>query len=117
MNTSSTPVNLREAIKSLDSLPTLPLIAQKLLALKTDTDEGQKQLLLLIEQDPANTGKNYRPGECADIRIFTQDQLNFRGRHRARHKPDKISCYRHRRHVAKSRFLDRHPQHARPVDA
>lgn len=52
MNTSSTPVNLRVAIKSLDSLPTLPLIAQKLLALKTDTDEGQKQLLLLIEQDP-----------------------------------------------------------------
>ncbi|HUX91258.1 MAG TPA: HDOD domain-containing protein [Gallionellaceae bacterium] len=52
MNTSSTPVNLREAIKSLDSLPTLPLIAQKLLALKTDTDEGQKQLLLLIDQDP-----------------------------------------------------------------
>jgi len=28
MNTSSTPVNLRVAIKSLDSLPTLPLIAQ-----------------------------------------------------------------------------------------
>lgn len=52
MTTSSTPVNLREAIKSLDSLPTLPLIAQKLLALKTDTDDGEKQLLLLIEQDP-----------------------------------------------------------------
>lgn len=52
MNTSGTPVNLRVAIKSLDSLPALPLIAQKLLALKTDTDEGQKQLLRLIEQDP-----------------------------------------------------------------
>jgi HD-like signal output (HDOD) protein len=52
MNTSSTPVNLRDAIKNLDSLPALPLIAQKLLALNTDTDEGQKQLLALIEQDP-----------------------------------------------------------------
>lgn len=52
MNTSSTPVNLRTAIKHLDSLPALPLIAQKLLTLNTDTDEGQKQLLTLIEQDP-----------------------------------------------------------------
>lgn len=52
MNTSSTPVNLREAIKNLDSLPALPLIAQKLLALKIDTDEGQRQMLALIEQDP-----------------------------------------------------------------
>jgi len=51
MNISSTPVNLREAIKNLDSLPTLPLIAQKLLSLQTDTDEGQRQLLVLIEQD------------------------------------------------------------------
>jgi HD-like signal output (HDOD) protein len=52
MNTSSTPVNLRNAIKNLDSLPALPLIAQKLLTLNTDTEEGQKQLLALIEQDP-----------------------------------------------------------------
>lgn len=52
MNTSSTPVNLRAAIKDLDSLPALPFIAQKLLALNTDTDEGQNQLLALIGQDP-----------------------------------------------------------------
>jgi len=52
MNTNNTPINLRVAIKSLESLPTLPLIAQKLLALNTDTDEGQRQLLVLIEQDP-----------------------------------------------------------------
>jgi HD-like signal output (HDOD) protein len=52
MNTSSTPVNLRVAIKNLDSLPALPFIAQKLLALNTATDEGQKQLLALIGQDP-----------------------------------------------------------------
>ena len=52
MNNGSTQINLREAIKNLDSLPTLPIIAQKLLSLKTDTEEGEKQLLLLIEQDP-----------------------------------------------------------------
>lgn len=52
MTTSSTPVNLREAIKNLDSLPALPLIAQKLLTLNADTDEGQRQMLSLIEQDP-----------------------------------------------------------------
>lgn len=52
MNTSSAPVNLRQSIKKLDTLPTLPLIAQKLLTLKTDTDEGQRQLMLLVEQDP-----------------------------------------------------------------
>ena len=52
MNTSSSPVNLRVAIKNLDSLPALPFIAQKLLALDTSTDEGQKQLLSLVEQDP-----------------------------------------------------------------
>ena len=52
MNIGTSPVNLRVAIKSLNSLPALPLIAQKLLTLNTDTDEGQKQLLTLIEQDP-----------------------------------------------------------------
>jgi putative nucleotidyltransferase with HDIG domain len=52
MTTSSSPVNLRDAIKNLDALPALPFIAQKLLTLNTDTDEGEKQLLTLIEQDP-----------------------------------------------------------------
>ena len=49
---SSTSINLREAIKNLDSLPTLPIIAQKLLSMKTDTEEGERQMMLLIEQDP-----------------------------------------------------------------
>jgi len=52
MNTSSNPVNLRNAIKNLDSLPALPLIAQKLLSLNIETEEGQRQMLALIEQDP-----------------------------------------------------------------
>jgi putative nucleotidyltransferase with HDIG domain len=52
MNTSSTPVNLRAAIKDLNSLPAIPLIAQKLLTLNIETDEGQRQMLSLIAQDP-----------------------------------------------------------------
>jgi len=52
MNTDNKPVNLREAIKNLDSLPALPLIAQKLLSLNVDSEEGQHQMLALIEQDP-----------------------------------------------------------------
>lgn len=48
----SPPVNLREALKNLQTLPVMPLIAQKLLALNTDTDAGERQLLQLVEQDP-----------------------------------------------------------------
>lgn len=46
------PINLRDALKNLQALPVMPLIAQKLLALNTDTDAGERQLLKLIEQDP-----------------------------------------------------------------
>ena len=52
MSTSHTSVDLRQAIKSLDSLPALPVIAQKLLALQTDSDAGERELLSLIGQDP-----------------------------------------------------------------
>ncbi len=45
------PVSLREALKNLSVLPVMPLIAQKLLALNTNTDAGERQLLLLVEQD------------------------------------------------------------------
>ncbi len=56
MNDTST-VNLREAVKNLDDLPAMPIIAQKLLALNTDSDEGERQMLLLIEQDPLISAK------------------------------------------------------------
>ncbi|OGT15685.1 MAG: histidine kinase, partial [Gallionellales bacterium RIFOXYB12_FULL_54_9] len=49
--------NLTIAIKQLDSLPGMPAIAQKLLALALDTDEGEAQLLKLIEQDPIIAAK------------------------------------------------------------
>jgi eukaryotic-like serine/threonine-protein kinase len=45
-------INLREAVKDLQALPVMPVIAQKLLRLNTDTDAGEKQLLKLVEQDP-----------------------------------------------------------------
>ena len=50
--TDSTPIKLRDALKNLQSLPVMPLIAQKLLALDTDSDAGERQLLRLIEQEP-----------------------------------------------------------------
>ena len=57
MNSSNSPVNLRVAIQNLDSLPALPFIAQKLLALDTESDEGQRQLISLIGQDPQISAK------------------------------------------------------------
>ena len=48
---------LQAAIKNLDSLPAMPIIAQKLLALKLDTDEGERQMQLLIVQDSVISAK------------------------------------------------------------
>lgn len=45
-------VDLKAAIQNLDSLPAMPLVAQKILRLPLDTLEGEQQLLKLIEQDP-----------------------------------------------------------------
>lgn len=53
----STAVNLKLAIDKLDSLPAMPAIAQKLLSLALDTDEGEAQLLKLIEKDPLIAAK------------------------------------------------------------
>lgn len=53
----SAAVNLKQAITKLDALPTMPVIAQKLLALPLDTDEGETTLLKLIGQDPLISAK------------------------------------------------------------
>ncbi len=50
--TVTAPIKLRDALKNLRSLPVMPMIAQKLLALNTDTDTGERELLRLVEQDP-----------------------------------------------------------------
>jgi putative nucleotidyltransferase with HDIG domain len=53
----SPTIDLRLAVRNLNSLPALPVIAQKLMALKLDTEEGEKQMLLLISQDPMISAK------------------------------------------------------------
>jgi eukaryotic-like serine/threonine-protein kinase len=55
---ATTPtIDLRIALKNLQSLPVMPHIAQKLLKLDTDTDAGERQLLKLVEQDPQILGR------------------------------------------------------------
>ncbi len=50
-------VDLKINISKLNALPGMPVIAQKLLALALDTDEGETKLLKLIEQDPLISAK------------------------------------------------------------
>ena len=52
MTDESTRIKLKRAVDNLDSLPAMPIIAQKLLALPLNTDKGEEQLLDLIGQDP-----------------------------------------------------------------
>jgi HD-like signal output (HDOD) protein len=48
---------IRRAIQNLDVLPAMPLIAQRLLALNLNTEEGERSLLSLIGQDPQISAK------------------------------------------------------------
>jgi len=57
MPTERTRSNLTKALSNLSSLPAMPVIAQKLLALQLDTVKGETQLLTLIEQDPQISAK------------------------------------------------------------
>ena len=57
MSTSSKPVNLAEAVRNLDTLPSMPVITQKILALNLNSDEGESAMLRLIEQDPQIAAK------------------------------------------------------------
>jgi len=49
--------DIKRAIRNLDVLPAMPVIAQRLLALDLNTEEGQQMLLVLIEQDPQISAK------------------------------------------------------------
>ena len=51
------PIDLLQEVRHLNSLPALPVIAQKLMALKLESEEGEKQMLLLISQDPMISAK------------------------------------------------------------
>jgi HD-like signal output (HDOD) protein len=53
----TSPVDLRKAVRNLNSLPALPVIAHKLMALKLDSEKGERQMLLLIAQDPMISAK------------------------------------------------------------
>lgn len=57
MNSSNTGIDLRKAVKNLDSLPAMPVIAQKLLALEMNTEEGEREMLRLIGQEPQISAK------------------------------------------------------------
>ena len=57
MSDGAKHINLRQAVKNITALPSMPVIAQKLLALKMDTDEDERKLLMLIEQDPLISAK------------------------------------------------------------
>jgi len=57
MSDNGTHIDLRQAVKNLDALPAMPVIAQKLLALEFDTLEGEQRLLLLVDQDPQIAAK------------------------------------------------------------
>lgn len=49
----TSPAALRHALNHLESLPAIPSVAQKILALRITTDAGEQQLLELVEKDPA----------------------------------------------------------------
>ncbi|MFA7400592.1 MAG: HDOD domain-containing protein [Sideroxydans sp.] len=53
----TTAEELRIAVRELNNLPAMPVIAHKLLTLELDTDEGERQMMLLIEQDPLISAK------------------------------------------------------------
>jgi len=57
MTDESTRFRLKQAVANLDSLPAMPITAQKLLALPLNTDEGEMQMLKLIGQDPQISAK------------------------------------------------------------
>lgn len=50
-------IDLKQSLERINTLPAMPVIAQKLLALPLDTDEGEMQLLKLIAQDPQIAAK------------------------------------------------------------
>jgi HD-like signal output (HDOD) protein len=57
MNAVSSSEELRRAINNLEALPAMPAIAQKLLTLRPATEQGERDLLRLIEQDPLISAK------------------------------------------------------------
>ena len=57
MGSNDQSVNLKLALAKLDTLPAMPAIAQKLLGLNLNTEQGEAEFLRLIEQDPQISAK------------------------------------------------------------
>ncbi len=57
MSDANTRSKLKLAIANIDALPAMPVIAQKLLSLSMESDNGEAQLINIIEQDPQLTAK------------------------------------------------------------
>jgi len=72
MSNGSGHVDLKQAIKNLDALPAMPVIAQKLLTLKLNTEEGERMLLVLIDEDPQISAKIVGLANSAMIRTSRQ---------------------------------------------
>ena len=53
----NTPIDLRQAIRNLNNLPAMPVIAHKLLTLNLNSEEGENQMMTLIGQDPMISAK------------------------------------------------------------
>jgi len=53
----NSPKEIKKMIERLESLPPIPSIAQKILALKISTDAGESELFGLIEKDPTLMSK------------------------------------------------------------
>jgi len=53
----SSSTNITQSLEQIDSLPAMPILAQKILTLQLDTSEGETQLLKLIAQDPQVSAK------------------------------------------------------------
>ncbi len=50
-------INLKQSLARIDTLPAMPVIAQKLLTLNLNTDQGEAEMLQLIAQDPQISAK------------------------------------------------------------
>lgn len=57
MSSKEQSAGLKDAAAKLESLPAMPVVVQRILGLQLDTDEGERELLKLIQMDPQISAK------------------------------------------------------------
>lgn len=57
MYASKSAVDLKEVVRNLETLPAMPVIVQRILALDLESDAGERAMLKLIEKDPQIAAK------------------------------------------------------------